>query len=184
MKNPVEIGGGWKAMAVKGGGVIIQAEMGLVAVEWADLDEKGNLVNCCGSRAEEKSAPKRVVPSTGKAAIEEFLKATDMRDLSSEGMYGPIGPTVKKFRDFLKTVDVGTPFADTVGEFLLTGDQLRYHEVAALVALNQDQVTALNQELDNGGADSLEKLLEKFMVGNVMEEKAAMDESKPVKVGK
>jgi hypothetical protein len=179
MKKPVDIGGGWKAIPVEGGGVIVQAEMGLVAVEWANLDADGKLVNNgVYSSVEVAAPPKPVVPVAGPAAIQDFLDATNLRDLGSDGIYGPLGPTVKKFRDILKNVDSKTTLADTAGDFLLTGDHLRHGAVAALIALKPEQVTVLNLAMDSGEAGDLEHALDSLVVGNVTEEKAALDESK------
>ena len=165
MKKPVDISGGWKAIPVEGGGVIVQGENGLVAVEWAYLNADVNLEN----RWEKKPAVKSVVLAKGPAAIEEFLEATNLRDLGADGIYGPLGPTVKKFRDVLKTIEAGSALADTAGEFLATGDHLRHGPVAALVSLKNEQVTVVNLAIDSGDVADLEHVMDRFVVGNAAE---------------
>jgi Fe-S cluster assembly ATPase SufC len=187
MSEPVDIGGGWKVMEVKGLGCIVQAEMGLIFIDDTTIVDGELVVTpqwtsalAVAEKQLEKQRAKSLAPSSGPEAITSFLQQTDQRDLTSTGQFGPLGATIKKLRENLKAMESGSALEESVGTILLTGDHVRHGAVAALVALTPEQTEILDEALSGPDLQALDAVLDRLTVGNVVLDKAQMDGSKTV----
>jgi hypothetical protein len=169
MSKVIKLDDGWKAMEVAGLGVIVQAEMGLIFVEYAKIDEAGGLVAMeMPAVAAPEAAPK---PNKGgptsmaSVNVKAFLDGTVGKNFGGGGEYGPFGAHLKRLREVLQTVDPESEQGTLWGNFLAMGDHTRYGVVAAVIGLKPAALDELSQILASPEPDLVETFVDRVVTG-------------------
>jgi hypothetical protein len=160
----VEIGGGWKALDVPGLGVIVQAEMGLIFVDGAMVNEAGRL-EAMPIEDAPAAAPRGPVIAA-ESSIKAFLEEVGRKNLGVSGEYGPMGPTLAKLKEVLSAVEPDSPLGVAFGDFLALGNHDRFRQAAAVLSLNAKQIEMLNGVLNSPELDIVQSFVARAVSGN------------------
>jgi len=162
MSKVHDLGQGWKALEVKGRGVVVSLEMGVVFVEHAKIDDDGSLVADWPVDAPAVEArPAKPGPSSIAAVnVKAFLEEISRRNLTVNGHYGAVGPLIGRLRDVLKDVEPHSPLEESIGSLLALGDHGRLGAAAAIVEMSPEKRAEFAKLLDSRDVDGMEAFVD------------------------
>ena len=142
-----DVGGGWKAMEVKGLGVLVAAEMAMTFLPGTMVQDGEIVVMPAAVEASRKK------PAASIVSIKTFLDDMETYDLTSSGTFGTLGPVLGKLKGFLDDVEPTAPVAQSIGNLLARGDHARHGSAAGVICLPEDQREGLSNILESGDED-------------------------------
>lgn len=166
MSKVKDLGQGWKVLEIKGRGVVVALEMGLVFVENAKIDEDGSLVADwptipAPSASPAKPGPSSIASVNGKAFIDEI----STKNLTGDGHYGVIGPLLGRIHGVLKDVGPESPIGESLGNLLALGDHVRYGSAAAVVEMSAAKQDEFFKLLEAPDAEAIEAFVDRCISG-------------------
>ena len=169
MSEVTKIGGcDWKALEVRGLGVIVQAEMGLIFVRGAAI-ENGELVG----RIVEGEAPLQVASRPAKPALSSqasvciaaFEEEMKRRNLRHDGEYGVLGAYIAKLREVLAHVEPDSDMESAFGSLLALGDRGKLGTAAFIYTMTPKLLDEFKQVLDHPEPDLVQEFVDRVIVG-------------------
>lgn len=150
----------WTYKEVRGLGLIVQAEMGLIFIEGACLDADGEP---CVMDSPNAAPAVATVGKTMVSSIKAFLDETSKRDLRGAGEYGANGAVLAKLRDYIKALPESAPELDSISDFLSTGNHDRFGAAAAVLSLQPEFIGELAKVLEKPDAEKIEAFVTKVV---------------------
>ena len=166
MAEILELAKGWIALEVKGRGVIVQAEMGLIFIEDATIKDGAVVALEPPVPPEIPSLPrtKKEFSSVASVNVKQFLDEMTRRNLTPLGEFGALGATITKLREVLKHSDPDGEVATALGNLLVYGDHDRFGIVAAIVAMDAKTLDEFNEVLNSPEADVVQEFVDRRMM--------------------
>lgn len=170
MNEPISIGSTWKALEIKGLGVIVQGDKGLLFVPATKIQDGEIVTDLAPDTAAVGTAtvvqPARRGPaSQSEVTVKGFLEAMKQKNLTAGGEYGAYGPLLNRLKELLFGLEEDSPLLAPLGTFLALGDHPRYGFAAAVVALSDAKLNELTALLAQPEAEPVEAFVEKCLTG-------------------